>query len=282
MALIWIIAWSDWLHRQYTVLWRPVGIDCEWPLVYHRWHITDSRFLRLFEHLHILLLQLILSFKLLLQAERQHVTVHLLLGLREVSDLFPYFDILVRAVWVSLCVISHKLQILCASILLKAREDAHRNVVSDVLKNLFPSIDCAFQLEDVSHALLNCLFAHRYGPPERLEWGFISVQVINVVFVGSNFFLSLSDYLLDMLDAVDWLLQPLEIVDFSLDPRDDVCVGVAKTLGQILHCLLVIFVLRVRNDTLLLVTARVEINSSQLILCQLIKQCFYSRVNIDC
>ena len=122
----------------------------------------------MFEHLHILLLQLILSFKLFLQAERQHVTVHLLLRLREVSDLFPYFDVLVRTIRVSLGVISHELQILSASILLEAREDAHWNVVSDVLKNLFPSIDCALQLEDVSHALLDCLFAHRHGSPERL------------------------------------------------------------------------------------------------------------------
>ena len=226
-------------------------------------------------------MRLILSIELLPQTERQHVFIHLLLRLREVCDLFPYFDVLVGALRVSLCIVCHELQVLLTSILFEAREDTHWNVVRDVLKDLLPPIDCALEFEDVPHALLDCLFAHRDGSPERLERSLVSVQVIHVVFVRSHLFLCLRDYLLDHFDAVDRFLQPFEVVNLSLDPRDDVRVGVAQILGQILHRLLVIFVLRVRDYALLLVTTGVEVNASQLILCQLVEERLCNRVKVD-
>ena len=219
-------------------------------------------------------MRLILSIELLPQTERQHVFIHLLLRLREVCDLFPYFNVLVGALRVSLCIVCHELQVLLTSILFEAREDTHWNVVRDVLKDLLPPIDCALEFEDVPHALLDCLFAHRDGSPERLERSLVCVQVIHVVFVRSHLFLRLRDYLLDHFDAVDGFLQPFEVVNLSLDPRDDVRVGVAQTLGQLLHHLLVLIVVRIRHYALLFIAVRIEIDTSLLILSQLAEQGF--------
>ena len=173
-------------------------------------------------------------------------------------------------------VVRHELKVLAATVTLKTREDAHWDIVSDILEHLFPAIDCGLEGKYLLHALIDTQLAHCNCAPDCTQRCLILVQIINILFQGGDLFLIRGNCLLDVLDAFNRFLEAFKVVNLAPDPVYDVLVGVAELGIQTVHHL-VKLVIRMRHYTLLLVGARVEVEPSVLVLDQLAEKGLYTQ-----